>query len=181
MPIDRRLIVMAFESIDTGDLTALKRHPLYDKNSKLINRKTFRDMKQYKSNTMLLMAVEKGFLDIVKFLIEDVKVDINYITRGGETALHRACYRNRPQIVKYLIKRGANLEQNNQRLKYTPFCRACLGNRDIAIHLLLQNGAKIGFDERHPDGRKQTPFDESFWISLSDSCKAVIEKHRILR
>ena len=62
---------------------------------------------------MLLQAVEIGDIDIIKFLVEEVEVDINQITPGGESALHRACYRKRIEILKYLISKGADIESNN--------------------------------------------------------------------
>jgi ankyrin repeat protein len=65
---------------------------------------------QYPDSSMLLVAVDSGYLNICKFLVEEVEVDINRITRGGETAMHRACYRNRPEIIRYLISKGADIE-----------------------------------------------------------------------
>ena len=52
-------------------------------------------------------------MDIVKFLIEEVKVDVNQMTSSGETALHRAAYRNRFEYLQLLIKNGADIEANN--------------------------------------------------------------------
>ena len=85
---------------------------------------------------MLVTAVDAGYLEIVRFLVEEVGVQANHITRGGETALHRACYRNRSEIVMYLVeevKVDIEICSKTQRVNYTPFCRACLGNRDQAL------------------------------------------------
>lgn len=59
---------------------------------------------------MLLVAVELGHNDIVSFLLEEVKVDVNMQNKNGETALHRACLRNRVEIVMDLLAHNADME-----------------------------------------------------------------------
>ena len=78
----------------------------------------------YKNNFMLLAAVDQGYEHIVKFLVEDLKVDVNFQSSSGESALHRACYRNRYTIAKYLVEEaGANMElqlKSSDHKKFTP-------------------------------------------------------------
>ena len=50
---------------------------------------------------MLLFAVhhDHGNLEIIKFLVEEVGVDVNEQNDSGEAAIHRACFKNREDIV----------------------------------------------------------------------------------
>lgn len=66
-----------FQSIQKGNLQELKQNPLWAENSKKQNRNLFKIVEEYKNNFMLLTATDNGHFDIVKFLIEEAKVDIN--------------------------------------------------------------------------------------------------------
>ena len=63
-------------------------------------------------HTALHLAVLHKLFSIIKFLVEDCKVDINYIsnpTHGG-TALHMAYGMGEKNIAQYLIEHGADQE-----------------------------------------------------------------------
>lgn len=60
--------------------------------------------------TALHMAVEKGSLSEVHFVLETCKVDVNAKTYSGCTALHIAAGRGNIAIVAYLISMGADPE-----------------------------------------------------------------------
>jgi ankyrin repeat protein len=59
---------------------------------------------------MLNSATYYDHINIVKFLVEEVKVDIDQTLKNGETALLRGCHFNRINIVKYLLENGASPE-----------------------------------------------------------------------
>ena len=96
-------------------------------------------MKEYNNNFMLLTATDHGHIDIVKFLIEEAKVDINEQTESGECAIHRACYRDRVDILNYLILKGADKEiwktpkKLKHRIAYTPLYMALLRNKAQSV------------------------------------------------
>ena len=48
----------------------------------------------------------------------DLGVDIDAVNRNGETAMHFAAYRNRPEIIKLLADQGASIEVWNRENKY---------------------------------------------------------------
>jgi ankyrin repeat protein len=56
-----------------------------------------------------MIASTLGRVEIASFLI-DLGQIIDEQSNNGESALARACYFNRLEIVKLLIKRGASLE-----------------------------------------------------------------------
>ncbi|EAY10310.1 hypothetical protein TVAG_491680 [Trichomonas vaginalis G3] len=66
----------------------------------------------------LIHSVKGGNLDCVKFLIEMINdqeklYDINYVNHDGDSALSVAIDKNRPDIVDYLIRKGASLKTEN--------------------------------------------------------------------
>ena len=67
---------LAFEAISKSDLQTLKKHPFWDKSSPVRNPKAFREL-VHPAQTMLIAATFSGNIETVKFLVEEVKVDIN--------------------------------------------------------------------------------------------------------
>ena len=55
-------------------------------------------------------ANEEQVLEVVKFLVEDLKFDVNFVADTGETALHAAAYRGADSVVQYLFDKGAKLD-----------------------------------------------------------------------
>ena len=55
-------------------------------------------------------AGEEQVLEVVKFLVEDLKFDVNFVADTGETALHAAAYRGADSVVQYLFDKGAKLD-----------------------------------------------------------------------
>ena len=82
---------MAFDAILKGDLETLKKHPFWSNSSPERNQKAFRNLK-HPTQTMLMAATYAGDIETVKFLVEEVKVDINQRSKSGEHALHLACH-----------------------------------------------------------------------------------------
>lgn len=56
----------------------------------------------------------------------DLGADINAVDDNGETAVHAAAYKNLPQVVKFLVSRGASVELWNRpnRFGWTPLAIA---------------------------------------------------------
>lgn len=72
------------------------------------------------------------------------------MSKSGDTAIHRACQKNRPDILNYLIEKGANIESTRviQTKSYdlgaqTPLFVAVLKQRVDCVKILLNNGADI--------------------------------------
>jgi ankyrin repeat protein len=126
--------------------------------------------------TGLMVAAERGRLDIVKLLL-DHKADLNVAGRDGSTALMLAAENNQPEILKLLISRGAdpNRQDNNGwtavlKASYQGNAKcievlashskleldrallvATLMEKKEAAKALLDNGAEVDF--RASDGR----------------------------
>lgn len=101
-------------------------------------------------NIMLLSCV--GMTDRVKLLVENENADIEYADENGCTALLSAVKSNNIELVKYLIKKGADIEARDQRFdgKTALHLAARRGYHEI-VKLLLQKKANL--EERDNLGR----------------------------
>ena len=55
-------------------------------------------------------ASEDQVLEAVKYLVEDLGADVNFVADTGETAMHAAAYRGANSVVQYLFDKGAKLD-----------------------------------------------------------------------
>ncbi len=60
-----------------------------------------------------------GMLAAVKFLVEDVHVDVNAKDHDGNTAIHNAAARGDNEMILYLVSKGADVLQVNREGKTT--------------------------------------------------------------
>ncbi|KAG5898407.1 hypothetical protein JTB14_030385 [Gonioctena quinquepunctata] len=90
----------------------------------------------------ILQACEEGKLGTVKTLIENHPNLINATDKDKYTPLHRACYSNHVDIVRYLIQKGADLSAKTE-LKWEPLHSCCQWNSKECAALLIQNGADV--------------------------------------
>ncbi len=55
-----------------------------------------------------------GMMAAVKYLIEELGVDVNAVDHEGNTALHHAAARGDNEMIKYLVSKGANVKAINR-------------------------------------------------------------------
>ncbi|CAN2141280.1 ankyrin repeat domain-containing protein [Wolbachia pipientis] len=69
-----------------------------------------KDMAPNLSGTTLHCAARKGCLDIIRFLIEEEKVNINALDRNAfkRIALHHAAGEGHLEVIKFLLDKGAD-------------------------------------------------------------------------
>ena len=48
-------------------------------------------------------------LEITKYLVEEKGADINAVNKDNKTALYRAAYNNKLEVVKFLVEKGADV------------------------------------------------------------------------
>ena len=58
-------------------------------------------------------AIKHNHINIVKYFIENLKVDINIKDEEGNTLLHKAAYFRQPEFTEYLLSKGADVNAKN--------------------------------------------------------------------
>ena len=77
-------------------------------------------------------------------LMLDLGLDINGANDNGDTALHLAVTgRGAPEIVRFLISRGANLQVKNKRGQ-TPLAAATASRKDLGPLIEILRAADAG-------------------------------------
>ena len=66
-----------------------------------------------KMTTALHVACLTGKLEAVKYLVEKIKIDVNYLDRTGSTALMYAAWKGYLEIIKYMVDNGASISVKN--------------------------------------------------------------------
>lgn len=90
----------------------------------------------------ILRAAERGELDSVKILLESDPQLLNITDQGGYTPLHKAAYNGHPEMVDYLISKGADLNvQSNSGS--TPLHGAAFYGHPDAVRVLIEKGAEV--------------------------------------
>ena len=84
----------------------------------------------------LFYAVQTGCLDLLQFLIEDVKVNIEKEEVQHRTPFYWACTQGDIAVIDYLYKKGCNINHKSS-LGRTALSKSCyLGRIDIVEYLL---------------------------------------------
>jgi hypothetical protein len=55
-----------------------------------------------------------GMLAAVKYLVEELHVDVNAVDHDGDTALHHAAARGDNEMILYLVSKGADVKKVNR-------------------------------------------------------------------
>ena len=95
--------------------------------------------------SLLLEATLKGYLDVVKKVLEN-GVDSNTKDKNGNSPLHLAASKSNVEIIKELLKRGANVHATNDNVETPLLCASSYAPREI-ICLLIQNGASVNVED----------------------------------
>lgn len=64
-------------------------------------------------------GTEDESLEAVRYCVEDLKMDVNWVDHNGETALHGTAYKGFNRVAQYLVDKGAKLDAENV-LGWTP-------------------------------------------------------------
>lgn len=79
---------------------------------------------------------------VLKFLVDSGHFDIEEKCGSGLTALHLAAFSNQVKCIKFLLKRGANINADNIYGE-TPLYSAILNKHSESVRLLLAHEANI--------------------------------------
>nr|CAI5860274.1 unnamed protein product [Callosobruchus analis] len=90
----------------------------------------------------ILDACENGKLEEVKKILENRPDLVGARDKDGYTPLHRACYSNNIEVVRYLIECGADIGAKTE-VQWQPLHSCCQWNHKECAWLLIQNGADV--------------------------------------
>lgn len=93
------------------------------------------------SNTLLHIAVQKGFLKTAKLLIES-GANVNAQNNNNDIPLHSAAQNDNLEVLKYLLEYNANVDKQNKQGD-TPLHLAAHWKRVKNIETLINNEASI--------------------------------------
>jgi ankyrin repeat protein len=129
------------EAIRKGDMQAVEKAIAANSN---LNR-----LSGEEKMTPLMVAAEAGQAAIVGILLA-ANVDVNCLDDNHHTALAHAVAGNRPEIVKLLIDRGAELSPVGTMWPYnTPLMFAVMKGRAKIAQALLNGGAEVDAADQH--------------------------------
>jgi ankyrin repeat protein len=95
------------------------------------------------SNQYTPLTVAYPNIELAEILISK-GADVNYQSHDGFTLLHYAAMYYGPELVKFYLSKGSNINSNNVHNKYrTPLYCACAHNNIQTVELLLSEGANI--------------------------------------
>ena len=97
-----------------------------------------------------IYCARKGYLDVLKYYVEERGADFNIQNEYGNTALIKACYRGREQMARYLLGQRADINMQASDGN-TALTWACLkGHEQLAMYL-VSRGAD--YNHRNSEGK----------------------------
>uniref|UniRef100_A0A1L8EDK2 Putative 26s proteasome regulatory complex subunit psmd10 n=2 Tax=Haematobia irritans TaxID=7368 RepID=A0A1L8EDK2_HAEIR len=105
--------------------------------------------------TALHYAARNGNEEICKLLINDGKADVNAVTKGGATPLHRAAMMGHLNIVKLLLDAHANVDKKDEDGQ-TALHRSAIGGHLEVSKILLEKNPKL---KEIADEKDKIPFE----------------------
>lgn len=104
-------------------------------------------------DTVLHVAARHGHQPILKYIHEDLGVELNHGNLDGKSALHEAAQQGHVECIRYLLEAGCHVDCL-KKADWTPLMLACTKENKDIVNLLLQNQASLSL--RNKDG--WTPF-----------------------
>eukprot|EP00343_Euplotes_focardii_P006444 CAMPEP_0205813544 /NCGR_PEP_ID=MMETSP0205-20121125/18224_1 /ASSEMBLY_ACC=CAM_ASM_000278 /TAXON_ID=36767 /ORGANISM="Euplotes focardii, Strain TN1" /LENGTH=166 /DNA_ID=CAMNT_0053095781 /DNA_START=195 /DNA_END=692 /DNA_ORIENTATION=+ len=130
-------------------------------------------MKLYSQYTLLMACACFQGHEEAKFLVEEMKVDINEQAQNKETALIRAVHFNDKKMVKILLDFGASTELRTMQ-EVSPLITAVTRDKPKLVDLLLKNGCCINLKSKNIS-------IEKLLAESSEEVKNVIDFHKAWR
>ena len=109
---------------------------------------SFKYLNTNEKEKQLFNAISNGNINQIELLLNE-GFNINCKDKYGSTPLHCAVIFNKKEIVKLLIKRGANPNIQNDTEGYTPLHNSVFYGEEEIIKALILNKAEI---EKYPFG-----------------------------
>ncbi|WP_353289192.1 ankyrin repeat domain-containing protein [Wolbachia endosymbiont (group A) of Paraperithous gnathaulax] len=131
------------------------------------------DIRKNSFKCVLHIAARKGYLEIVKALL-DKGTDINATNYDGDTALNEAAGCGRLEVVQFLLDKGASFEARNEE-GCTALHIACEVGCLGIVKALLEKGSDVNVvSEKNGD----TPLHESARMNCYNIVEYLVEEEK---
>lgn len=154
----------------TGDINALKNIAAQLDDGKGLAQ-TVSEVKDANKRGALHFAAREGKIEMCKFLVQDLKLDINVQDEDGDTPLHHAARQGHTATAKYLIERGADIAASSELGATALHHSAGIGDIEL-LKFLLSRGADV--DSQSDSG---SPLLWAAGHAQQDAVKALLEHH----
>ncbi|KAL9225495.1 hypothetical protein vseg_001412 [Gypsophila vaccaria] len=154
----------------TGDIDMLKKLAKQLDDGKGIS-KTVAEIKDANDRTALHFAAREGEMEVCKYLLEDLKLDVNVKDAEGETPLVHAARQGHTDTVSYLLDHGADPSIASDLGATALHHAAGIGNLEM-VKLLLSKGAAV--DSQSDSG---TPLIWAAGHAQRDAVQILLEHH----
>jgi len=108
----------------------------------------------------------------VRELVEREPELLSEISKDGFPPLGLAAYMGRPEIVRYLLSRGADANYAAPDTGFTALTGAVSNGHEDVVRVLLEHGAKVNY---HYEGGKLTPLHAAIMEGNADIAKLLLE------
>ncbi|MCL7032641.1 hypothetical protein MKW94_027747, partial [Papaver nudicaule] len=148
-----------FDAAYTGNLNRFKRLALnHAKGEEIGVREEIRKAKDRDGRGSLHIAAAGGSLQVCRYLLETLKLDVDPKDGRGITPLYHAIFEGHLDTVRYLLENGAYADASSDA-NYTPLrCAAESGDIKI-ITLLLSRGARVDVASRSGTALQEAAFN----------------------
>ena len=73
-----------------------------------------RKTSKYAGCTALVQAADQGFVEVVRFLVEEGKADVDKVNKKNQTPINIAADKGHLEVVQFLLGKGADCTIKNQ-------------------------------------------------------------------
>ncbi|XP_020091446.1 ankyrin-1-like [Ananas comosus] len=138
---DKRLVKRIIEAAASGNLRALKKtaRTLDDGSGIAATVASIRDLN---GRGAFHVAATEGKIDVCKYFVEELGLDVNVTSYKGDTPLFHAALENHLAVVEYLLDHGADPSIPDERGYSVLHCASQEGHCEV-VNLLLSKGIPV--------------------------------------
>ena len=123
-------------------------------------------------NTALHLASANGFIEVVKYLVNELHCDINVKNKSLSTPLSWAAFNGQKAVVEFLLEKGADFDTKNINGKKPSELAYDSGFYDVSDILLTKENEKykgtiveeknddVNFEDEMKEGKNDKEEDE---------------------